>query len=49
MDFVANLLGFSTPTYTHDFDNHNDDYGHPNTALMWSLADRRKSVSLTVW
>jgi hypothetical protein len=38
MDFVVNLLSFSTPTHTHDFDNHINGYGRSNTALMQSVS-----------
>jgi hypothetical protein len=47
MDFAVNLLSLSTPTYAHDSGNHSDGYGHSNTALMWSLADRWKFASST--
>jgi hypothetical protein len=44
-DFTANLLRFSSPTHTHNFDNHSDGYGHLKTALVRNLAGSRKSVS----
>jgi hypothetical protein len=34
MDLAANLLGFSTPTHTHNFGNHSNGYGCSKTALM---------------
>jgi hypothetical protein len=37
-DFVANLLSISTPTHTHDFDNHSDGYSHPKTTLVQSFS-----------
>jgi hypothetical protein len=46
--FVANFLSFSMPTHTYDFGNHNDGYDHSKTALVRSLADRRKLVSSMV-
>jgi hypothetical protein len=27
-DSVTNLLNFSTPTHTHDFDNHSNGYSN---------------------
>jgi hypothetical protein len=38
MDFAANLLSSSTPTHTHDFDNHNNCYGRSKTSLMQSFS-----------
>jgi hypothetical protein len=49
MDSTDNMLSSSMPTHTHNFDNHNNGYGRSKTALVWSLADRWKLVSLTVW
>jgi hypothetical protein len=37
-DSAANLLSFSTPTHTRDFDNHNNGYDHLNTGLMRSVS-----------
>jgi hypothetical protein len=42
-DSVANLLGFSTLSHTHDFGNHKDGHGHSATAFVRSLMDSRKS------
>jgi hypothetical protein len=35
---AANLPDFSTPTQTHDFDNHNSGYDHSKTALVRSVS-----------
>jgi hypothetical protein len=40
MDSTADLLSSSTPTHTHDFDNHSNGYGRSKTELMQSLAGR---------
>jgi hypothetical protein len=48
MDFAANFLSLSMPTHIHDFDNHNNDYGHSKTVLMRSLANYLKSDSSTI-
>jgi hypothetical protein len=47
-DFGANLLRFSWPTHTHNFDNYKNGYGRSKTALVRSLADCRKSASSKV-
>jgi hypothetical protein len=41
-DFAANLLSFSTPTHTHDFNNHNNGYGYLKTALLQSVSGSPK-------
>jgi hypothetical protein len=46
-DFAASLLSFSTPTHTHDFDNHSNGYGCLKYSARAELADCRKSDSLT--
>jgi hypothetical protein len=39
MDSAVNLLSFSMPTHTHNFDNHNNGYGHSRTSLIWSVSE----------
>jgi hypothetical protein len=46
-DSAANLLRFSTPTHTHDFNNHSNGYDSSKMALVQSLMDHRKSDSST--
>jgi hypothetical protein len=38
IDSATNLLNFSTPTHTHNFDNHSNGYGHSNTAHVRSVS-----------
>jgi hypothetical protein len=47
MDLVVNLLGFSTPTHTHNFDSHSNSYDRSKTADVRSSVDCRKSGSST--
>jgi hypothetical protein len=47
MDFAASLLSFSTPTHTHNFDNHSNGYGCLYNARA-ELADCWKTTSSTV-
>jgi hypothetical protein len=35
-DSAAHLLSFSTPTHTHNFDNHSNGYGCSKAALVRS-------------
>jgi hypothetical protein len=37
-DFESNLLSFSAPTLTLDFDNPSNGYGHSKTALVRSVS-----------
>jgi hypothetical protein len=37
-DSIAHMLIFSTPTHTHDFDNHNNGYSHSKTTLVRSFS-----------
>jgi hypothetical protein len=36
MDLAANMLGFSMPTHTHDFNNHSNGYDRSKTAIKRS-------------
>jgi hypothetical protein len=37
-DFAANLLSFSMPTHTHDFNNQINGYSRSKTTLMRSVS-----------
>jgi hypothetical protein len=41
-DFATYLLSFSTPTHTHDFNNHVYGYGRLKKALMRSVSGSPK-------
>jgi hypothetical protein len=40
--FASSLLSFSTPTHTHDFNNHSNGYGYFNDSARAELADCQK-------
>jgi hypothetical protein len=42
MDSAAKLLSFSTPTHTHDFNNHRNGYDRSKTALVQSVSGSPK-------
>jgi hypothetical protein len=48
MDFTASWPSFSTPTHTHDFDNHSNGYDYLKDSTHSELADCRKTASSMV-
>jgi hypothetical protein len=44
-DSIGHYLSFPTPTHTHVFGNHSNDYGHLNTTHVRSLVNHRKTES----
>jgi hypothetical protein len=48
MDFAASLFSFSTPTHTHDFNNHSNGYGCLKYSAHAELADCWKTTSSIV-